>query len=248
MISALDTVVRKRQHQARWTRDLLRADVMRGCYDTVLPSESDLMEAYSVSRSVIRSALQALCRQNVLDRIPGTGTLVVAQRRAFRLTQIHGFGDGDQLPTYTSTDIVDVRWIRMSSFVASKLEETPGTECLRYEFVGFKHGQPIAIYTNYVRQPHASAILATPFSTNWYQLLRDAGIDYSGSDIVIDAVPADHGTAELLDVEPGFAVLGMERVIFDRAGKPFTFGLLRTRSDQQAFYAHVKREHSPQPT
>ena len=45
-----------------------------------IPSERELASAYGVSRSVVRTAIDSLVRHRYLDRIPGSGTFVNANR------------------------------------------------------------------------------------------------------------------------------------------------------------------------
>jgi len=222
----------RRRHPARWLRDILRADVMHGDFSAgLLPSEPDLMLMYSVPRAVVREALDLMRREGIIERVQGTGTMTIAQRYAVRLVEVHGVETMPAQDGVTNRVVARER-IRMPRAVARHLDEEPGTDCLLYEYIGYLHGQPIGVYTNYVRYPEADAVSTAAFDDHWYAMLDGAGITIGETDLLIEVLAADDDLAGLLDMTPGQPVLGLQQVIRDESGRPYDFAILRHRADR----------------
>ena len=66
--------------------DLLQAAIEKGEYavGTLLPTELELCERFSVSRHTARAALAQLITAGLVQRRPGAGTRVISQRAAMR--------------------------------------------------------------------------------------------------------------------------------------------------------------------
>ncbi|HEY3717875.1 MAG TPA: GntR family transcriptional regulator [Jatrophihabitantaceae bacterium] len=231
---------RRRRHPARWLRDLLRTEILRGSYpDGVLPGEADLMLAHRAPRAVVREALDLLRREGIIERLQGTGTLVLAQRYTARLVEVHGVTDVDQVQF--SAHVLAQRELPMPGVVAHHLDERPGTPTLMIEYVGMAAGTVVGLYTNYLRYPEADAVAATPFRSHWYTLMGDAGLQVDETDLLIEVILADEPVAEVLGVPIGHPMLAMQQVIRDETGRPYDFALLRHRGDRLSLLSQARR-------
>jgi GntR family transcriptional regulator len=238
MHPARDQIAQRRRLPARWLRDLLRAEILRGSFgDDVLPSEADLMLAHRASRGVVREALDLLRQEGIVERLQGTGTLVVGQRNPRRLVEVHGVTDVDPVP-FASHVLAQLE-VRMPATVAHYLEEPLGSPCLLIEYVGMAHGSVVGVYTNYLRYPEAERVAGTPFNGHWYSLLHDAGLEIYETDLLIEAITADESLATHLQVPAGQAVLALQQVIRDASGRPYNFAILRHRGDRLALFSQA---------
>lgn len=198
------------------------------------------MGTHHVSRSVVREALALLRNEGVIERIPGTGTFAVAERFAYRITELHGAeGLSDRGIT---NQVVACERIPMPRLVAARLRADTGDDCLLLEYIGRLHGSAIGIYTNYIRFPEAEAVARTPFRSDWWTLLADAGLRVGGTDLRIESLPADDVLADTLGIAAGQPVLGVEQLILDPAGVPFDYALLRNRGDRIAVSSRASRD------
>lgn len=235
MTSSAPTLQREtRRHPARWLRDQLRADVMRGGFSGgLLPSEAQLMMTYAAPRAVVREALDLLRQEGIVERIQGTGTLAVDQRHAARLVEMHGVEARDgSILAGMSNRVLALEVLPMPRLVARHLEAEAGSDCLLYEYIGYLYGQTLGVYTNYLAFPEAEAVMGTPFHADWYTLLNDAGVSIGQTDLLIELLSADASLAELLEMPAGHPVLGMQQVIRDDAGRPYDYAILRSRGDR----------------
>jgi len=233
----------RRRSGPRWLRDLIRSEVIGGHFHGgLLPSEAELMLAYSAPRATVRGALDLLRREGLVHRVQGTGTLAVDQRLAARLLEVHGAEEQQTLSPGLSTRVLAREVVPMPRAVATQLDEQPGTDCLLYEYVGYLYGDALGVYTNYVRFPQAALARTARFDSHWYAMLAAAGLGVGETELVIEVLCADDSLAALLGIQAGRPILGMEQVIRDPDGRPYDFAILRSRADRLSL---VSRAVSP---
>ena len=114
--------------------DLLRAGIERGEYPvgSLLPTELELCERYSVSRHTARAALAQLNAAGLVQRRPGAGTRVIAQHEAMRYE--HGIDTVDLLMQYGNTTrlkVLDRERATADATMAQRLEIAAGKDYLR---------------------------------------------------------------------------------------------------------------------
>src|ERR1700712_4988306 len=86
---------RRRHDEAARIRDLLRVEIGSGRYSEQdqLPSEPELMLEYRVGRNIVRDALDLLRDEDLIERIQGSGTFVLATKAQHRLDHVHAIHD-----------------------------------------------------------------------------------------------------------------------------------------------------------
>lgn len=57
-------------------KDSLKGEILKGNFDGRIPSERELMDIFTVSRTTVREAVSALVREGVVEKIHGKGTFV----------------------------------------------------------------------------------------------------------------------------------------------------------------------------
>lgn len=76
-------------------REVLRERILDGTYapHAQLPSESEMVALFKVSRITVRQALSDLQRENLIFKIPGKGTFVAKPKAFQHLGQLEGFAE-----------------------------------------------------------------------------------------------------------------------------------------------------------
>lgn len=158
------------------------------------------------------------------------------------LREAHGVSP-EQSSTYEhrSTREIDRSWVPTPDAAAARLQSDPEAPCLRLEYLALEKGEVIAIATNYVLDPEASAIGTRPLARTWYELLDDAGVVVFESEFTLGCMVADEQTTSLLSIEPGSAVLVIEQVIRDVGGRPYNFAYIVSRGDRH-FVSRARRD------
>jgi GntR family transcriptional regulator len=233
-------------HEVRRLRDLLRSAVLRGAYPGgALPGEAELMAAHALSRNTVREALALLREEGLIERTQGVGTHVVATAVLTRLAEAHGAADPVRDSIFNRRmrpQVLDCSVLAAPDPVAGRLGVAAGTPVLRLEYVALLGDEPMGLATNYVLFPEAAAVRDTPFVSDWYALLADAGVRLGESEFVFGCASADPLTAPLLEVPPGSPLIAMEQLITDPDGRRFDVAYVHTRGDRFLFISKAWRQ------
>ena len=102
--------------------DELQASIERGDYPvgTLLPTELELCERYSVSRHTARAALAQLIRAGLVSRRPGAGTRVIALSAAMRYE--HEIDSIEDLLQYGNSTRLEVLGTERGDFVKQGID------------------------------------------------------------------------------------------------------------------------------
>jgi GntR family transcriptional regulator len=236
---------RRRLDASRQLRDLLRVGICHDTYpDGVLPSESEIMLGYSVSRSIAREALALLRDEGLINRVQGTGTFALARKVPHRFDHIHGVDPPDSLERGAGVvnRFLSITTVAAPPPVAARLDLTAGSRCLRAEYLTSLGGTPYSVSTSYLVMEHAGALERGDFSVDWYWLLESGGLRLGVCEQAVEAIIADDLVADLLQVAPGAPLLLFERLIRDHEERPIDYGFVRVRGDRIALLISLPRQ------
>lgn len=210
-----------------------------------LPSEADLAAQLGISRPTLREALLNLEQEGLVVRKHGVGTFVTAgyesrlESGLERLESILELAARQEMQL-TYDDLL-VREEAAEPGLDDKLQIAPGSSVTKVQRVIQSEGRPVAYMVDLV--PSAilpAAAIDRTFSGSVLDLLRknhNTEIAQAVADIV--ALNADGSLAQRLAVEPGEAVLLLEEVLFDAAGR--AIGCSRNYFLPDFFRFHVVR-------
>ncbi|HEX3789584.1 MAG TPA: GntR family transcriptional regulator [Pseudonocardiaceae bacterium] len=229
----------------RRVRDLVRAAILRRDFPHgALPGESELMLSHGVGRASVRAALALLRDEGLIERTQGIGTHVVVRAVTTRLDEAHGAaepGPESLLNRRMRPKVLDCSTVALPATAANRLGVPAGVPCLRLEYIALLEDEPIALATNYALFPEAERLATTPFVSDWYALLAEAGIVLGDSEFLIGGMAADALTARLLDLVPGTPLLALEQVISDPSGRAFDYAVVLHRTDRFLFRSVAHR-------
>ncbi|GAB2990268.1 GntR family transcriptional regulator [Amycolatopsis acidiphila] len=235
-------------HEVRRLRDMLRGAVQGGHYPGGhLPSEAELMASHRASRATVREALALLRAEGLIERTQGIGTHTAVKPVKTSLPEAHGVikpARNSLLNQRMRPRELDRSIVPAPATVAGRLGVAAATPCLRLEYLALHDEEPIAVATNYVLFPEAGLLLDTPFVSDWYRLLDDAGVELSDSEFIFDGELADAPLASVLAVREGAPLILMEQLIYDHAGRPFDLAFIHTRGERFRFVSRGHKELS----
>jgi GntR family transcriptional regulator len=212
--------------------------------ETRLPSEPALAEEHGVSRVTVRRALDELEREGMVERRPGSGTFVSAER-----------GKGPVVADLSNvlTHLVEMGKrtdVRLLSFAyvtpAPSLVETlrlrSGERLQRSVRVRLIDGHPFSYLITHVPESigisYSESDLA---STPLLELLERSGLVVERANQTIGATLAGPDIAEALDLEIGAALLSMTRVVYDPSGRGIEHLQALYRPDRYVFHMDLVR-------
>lgn len=185
----------------------------------LIPPESKLLKAFSVSRATVRQALLLLVREGLLVRKQGRGTFVAARKIAEPLPRLVSFSEEMRHEGLVpSARNIKVELVQAPGRVAEALHVSPGDTFLRLERVRCADGRPIVLLVSYL--PQALGIdMNEDFSGSLYALLEGKyGIELGEALQVIEAGAADKDVSAKLDIGEGDPILIIRRGLFARDG------------------------------
>lgn len=219
-------------------RDLLRAEVLAGGFgDTPLMGETELGLQFSVSRGVIREALDLLRQEGLIARLQGAGTFAVAHNRSAQgLDRLRRITDELERGSARVTwDVLDLSELEAPPFLANKLKVARGTRVIALERLMILDGRPLSLRTSWFPEDIGRPLLGATSKLHQqiYDLIEGLlGCEVCEVALQLEPTTADVVTAPVLDVEVGAPLQLVERVIYDSVGRPIEYGHGRTRGDR----------------
>ena len=206
--------------------DILQSGIERGDYPvgSLLPTELELCERYQVSRHTARAALTQLLAAKLVNRRPGSGTRVIAQREAMRYE--HEIDNLDLLIQYgnsTRLQVLAAHMATASPSIAKKLEISPGTHYLHLDGLRLEEPtrEPIAVTEMLVpirAETPADELLDLSTSPRAVASFLDAS-HLSQVEQVFDAVSLLANEATLLGVKRSEPAMRVQRHYRDAKGQ-----------------------------
>lgn len=134
---------RLRADQARQLADLLRHQLLAGGFpDGTLPHETILATDYRATRNTVRQALDLLRAEGLVDRLPGVGTVVVAQKYPHGLDRLMGLAETLREHGRVTNEVRTMGPAPAPAPVADRLHVQPGTDVLYIERLRRLNGLP----------------------------------------------------------------------------------------------------------
>lgn len=212
--------------------------------DQALPSESELIDLFGVSRTVVREALGDLVRRGVIYKIRAKGSFVSPPAADLRFI---GSTEGSSADLAAAGRSSTTRMLRQElgqaeQHEAEALQIAQGADVVRLRrqrLVGSTAW--LLVDTTLPRAMFPGVVRANLENRSLYEhLRRHYGVTPTGADRWIQAVIPDPADAELLDIEPGVPVLRIESVSWNAANVPFEYYRALHRSDKSRFYVGIR--------
>lgn len=230
-------------------REQLRDDIASGRYSDGkrLPTESELVEQYGLSRQTVRRAFQDLVADGTVYRVPGRGTYASETGRRY-LRQLGSIEDLMSLSDDTTMEVLSGLRRRVDLDAASRLRLDDDI-VYSVVFRRLHDGVPFVMTTVHLAPPVAQAVLSSPE-------LQDGAV---GTQTVIGVLephleapiaeaaqsitvaPADSAVGEALSCEPGHAMLRVDRLYSDTTGRPVELSVSHFLPEQYTYRVTLRR-------
>lgn len=210
----------------RQIKDLLLEGLRGGEWrpGEAIPSELELAARYRVSQGTVRKAIDELAAENLLVRRQGKGTFVATHGepqvrfRFLRLTPDSGEA------VAAERELLEFRRARASAELARLLELKPGEPVIMLKRRIAFDGSPVLLEEVWLPGNRFKGVTAAAISDHQgalYNLFEtEFGTRMVRAEERLKAVSADAAAAELLGVEPGHALLQVERLSFTYGDTP----------------------------
>jgi GntR family transcriptional regulator len=211
---------------------------------SALPSETELMERFQVSRNTVRRALGQLEQEKRIVRRRGSGSyarlLPETEISADSIAEV--LHDFDGAAVRSASRLVRVQSVKTPEFIRRKDPEF-GANSLLVQRCRSLNDQPLMFSTSYVPEYLGTRLTRRQLSTQVVLSALDAiGVSPSTAEQTTTAVLADAITARHLGVEPASALLCVYRLIRDDAGHSIEHQSHAYRPDRSHLRARISIE------
>ena len=211
-----------------------------------IPSETELMVQFKVSRMTVRQAISQLVQEGLLISRRGEGTFVSTDERLINSfnAELRGFLDNIfarnlNLETRSAT----VTLMAAPKLIKQKLELN-NDECnvIQIKRNRFLHGKNFNFAINYIPVDIGERIVESELYKKPLSqiLVGDLGVSFAESVQTIEASFADQEVAEALAVASGSPILFIERIVFNREHKPVDLFQSSYPGDRCKLVVHFK--------
>lgn len=209
----------------------------------MLPSESELMERYLVSRATIRQALDELASDGLIYRKQGRGTFVAPPTVQQGLVRIVSFTEDMQQRGLTpGTKLISAVLVPAGEALASKLHIDVRESLARIERLRLADDEPMSVEISFLVERYCPGILALDYTRHSLRRMLEEkyGIRITSAQQSIQAVSAAEELATILDVRSGHPLLYIERVSYSEFDVPVEYLRFYHRGDRYALHAELR--------
>ena len=229
-------------------KEILRERILNGTYQAheQMPSESDLIKAFGVSRITVRQALGDLQKEGLVFKIHGKGTYVSKPKAFQSLAKLQGFGEAMASMGYeTLSRVISHKELLEDKVIALKLDVAEGEVVAEIRRVRYLNRSPISLDVTYVPKSVGERLAKEDLAHRDIFLIleNDYGYSLGQAELQIEAVLADDILARLLQVEEGAPILRIERLTFTADNRPLDYEYLYYRGDAFQYRLRIERGH-----
>lgn len=202
-----------------------------------IPTEFELSAAFKVSRITAKRALDILAEEGLVERKRGKGTHVIHSPQP---RPMHSPLTGLLETLEVLAENTQVKLLQFQRSVPSELVrrlfKTAADQPLTYAVrLRLRNKVPFGYYSSWTHSDHALLTEKALASTSRLKLFRDIGIEVRHVEQTLSAVNADAVSAMHLGVEPGTALLALERRSCDHEGNLVDLLSVLYRPDQFSY-------------
>lgn len=216
--------------------DILFQDIVNNVYAVgdLIPSESELMRRYGVSRATARKAMEMLANNGLIEKRRGYGSEVVSNHLNSSPQRVASYIKKSMVDkTVPEKRLIDATLLPATEEVAEALAVEPGRTMYRLRRVRYAGGVPFYFEVNHFVEGYLPGVLSRDFSKESLRafVVNECQVTWARAEQRIYAVPATSEIAGYLGVEEGSPLLHIRRVSYDAANVPRELVQTYYRSD-----------------
>jgi GntR family transcriptional regulator len=230
--------------------DALAARISSGALPvgTQLPSEEELIREFGVSRTTIRTTIQNLVRQGLVEIRRGRGTFVASPRMVQELTELTGFAEDMRVLGRTPTARVLGRgFIPAAPLVAEKLTVPVGTAVAQIRRVRLSDSVPLSFDETYLPEELGHKVMTDDLAMEPIFTLLEERYDTPlvEAEYVLEATVAEPAVAMALEIPVGSPIFLIERTSYTFGHRAVDYERLHYRGDYIRFKTRLARRRVP---
>lgn len=231
-------------HQLKeWFREALSNGALQPSQR--IPSEAEICQAFQISRTVVREALDDLVNEGVLYRRKGKGTFVAQPKIGESLVQkLTGFHqDMVDRGFNPVTRVLEQTVVVASKILGERLNLDNGGQVIKIDRLRFVHNEPIVFVTTYIPYNACPGLERDDLTTqSLYAVLEGKyGLEIARGRRTLEAIAANEQEAKLLEIRPGAPIVLLKSISYLKDGCPIEYYEARHRGDRSQFEVELIR-------
>ena len=209
-----------------------------------LPTEDELIQRFSVSRTTIRKAIENLSARGLVEIRRGTGTFVAQPKIIQEMTELTGFvEDMDALGFVATARVIDHAIVAADEDVARNLALNVGTRVMRIRRVRLASGVALSLDETYLPREIGEKIVSHDLAAEpIFKLLEQRyDIPLVEAEYTLESASADNDVAMALSVDLGSPIFLIERTSYTSDNRPIDYEKLHYRGDLIRFRTRLAR-------
>jgi GntR family transcriptional regulator len=230
-------------------REILRENISNWGPNQPIPSEAQLCEMFSVSRTTVRKALDHLTYEGLLYRVQGKGTYVSPPKLPGRYVQrLLGFYEDMVARGLPHKTVVLEQGVEPASYrIANFLNIQLGEEIFRLVRLRYIGEEACLISKSHVPMHFLPGINREDFSNqSLYGVMRDKyGVIIHHGKRLIEVQLCTEEEAELLEIPSGSPLLVVIGTMYNQENQPVEYGYAKNRADRIQMEIQVFTQELP---
>jgi GntR family transcriptional regulator len=206
-----------------------------------IPSEHTLEKDFRVSRSTIRRAMSELEHEGYIHRQRGRPTIISARPIYHGMTAIAGFGDDMRSQGCRPwSKVLGVSIVCADEQLAARLKIDVGDEVVTAHRLRLADDQAVCVEKPNLPLATVGAISPRDMDGEkslYHHLREKLGIRLANVEEVVEVVPVDEETAELLQISPKSSVVRLQRTVYDDKNECIEYAVSLWRTDRFSYVA-----------
>lgn len=228
-------------HQVRET---LAREILELSPGDRLPTETELMHRFGVSRTTVREAVAEFVHAGVIEKRAGKGTFIRDNPIEQELSRLTGFvEDMKALRLVATAKVVTAKEVAAPPRAAEQLAVPVRSEVMLIERVRLADDRPVSFDVTYLPLHLGRSIIHDDLTVHpIFTLLEEKyGVPLSQADYRIEAGNASRRVAHQLDIAPQAAILKIERTTYASSGEAVDYEVLHYRGDRVRYRIRLQR-------
>ncbi len=218
-----------------WLKRILRDSIAQLNPGDAIPSESELCQAYQISRTTVRKAIGDLIQEGLVYTVQGKGTFVAPRKlRSAWVQQTGGlYADMTERGFKVTMQVLHNAIVQPEEMIRQELQLAEGEPVLWLVRLRFVDDKPFDVVTNFIPLRLFPEIEKADFEHNsLYAILRGRyGAHFERGVRVVEAGTCSAEEARLLKIPPRSPILITHSTMFNDRGQPVEHGIGHQRSD-----------------
>ena len=225
--------------------EILHEQIRDGVWqpEDMLPTDSELVERYKLSRATVRQAFELLVNQGRVYRRQGQGTFVSRPAFEQNINRIVSFWDDmQQRGLKPGTKVLSSEIILATEDVIDNLEVEPNQELASLVRLRLADDEPLSVEHSLLVLEYCPGILDQDYANrSLRKMLADQfNVHLTNATQKIRALPATKYLAGLLNIDEAAPILHIDRISYTEEGTPIEYLRINLRGDRYTFHSVLR--------